>query len=146
MCMLLPNSLGSWKYPFYMHGVAYSLGSWNYLLLAWHMVYTGLWVLGKDYMLLLILRALIGKRAPPLWLRCCSLKSLLFWSSWNTDFCVIFLDMNGVALYWSPLCIFSVALLLFYLVIGQSLYNVIDTYALQLLARNRASSCQYYCY
>jgi hypothetical protein len=43
-------------------------------------------------------RAMIGKQAPPVWLRCCSLKSPSFWLSSNTNFCVIFLDMNGVAL------------------------------------------------
>jgi hypothetical protein len=71
---------------------------------------TGLWVPA----LLLVLGTIIGKHAPPFWLRCRSLKSLLFWLSSNTDFYVIFLDMNGVALYRSPLCIFSVALLLFF--------------------------------
>jgi hypothetical protein len=38
---------------------------------------------------------------PPLCLRCCSLKSMSFWLSSNTDFCVIFLDMNGGSLQQS---------------------------------------------
>jgi hypothetical protein len=47
------------------------------------------------------------KQAPHLWLCYCSLKSPLFWLSLNTGFCVICLDMNGVALYMS-FCVFLV--------------------------------------
>jgi hypothetical protein len=42
-----------------------------------------------------------------------SLKSPLFWLFSSTDFCITFLDMNGVALYRSPLYTFCVALLFF---------------------------------
>jgi hypothetical protein len=91
MCMVLP----------------YSLGSWKYILVAWHTVCTGLGVLGKYYMLLFVLIAIIiGKQAPPLWSRCCSLKSPSFWLSSNSNLCVIFFDMNGMALYRSHLSIF----------------------------------------
>jgi hypothetical protein len=44
-------------------------------------------------MLLLVLRAMVGKQGLPLWLRCCILKSPSFWLSSNTEFCVIFMEM-----------------------------------------------------
>jgi hypothetical protein len=65
MCMVLPYSVGSCKYPFYVCGVA--LLSRFLEVLIDCMAYGMYWIVGAwNYMLLLVLRAIIVKQVPPL--------------------------------------------------------------------------------
>jgi hypothetical protein len=79
MSLVLPYWLGSWKYFYWLHDIWYVLPpfrncfativglSWTVVLVVTTFLErsTSMWLLVKYYMLMLVLRAIIGKQAPP---------------------------------------------------------------------------------